>query len=109
MDKSPDKREHGWYVTANIGDENFYIDDNRVAWGKSRRGEPATFPLELHVPFNASKPEVALTVTSYTAWLEGQIEHEVELRAQREVDDAAQDYTAPAWAQSHLTVFSKYK
>ena len=66
--------------------------------------------LELHVPYNSSKPEVALTVVSYAKWLEDQIEQEVELRAQREVDDAAKDYTTyTVWAQSYLTVFSNYK
>jgi hypothetical protein len=89
MDKSTDKREHGWYITANIGDDSFYGDDNRIAWGKSRRGEPATFPLELHVPFDYSSPESALTVVSYVQWLEEQVEHEVQLRTDRE--DAAQD------------------
>ena len=74
-----DKRG-GWHITRHLGDDRWNEDDNVVGWGKTRGGEPQTFPLTYHVPA-WSRASSLLVVKSYTRWLEEKVEtSEIDIR-----------------------------
>ena len=71
VDNNTKKERNGWYITTDLFDGQ--IDDSHEsihAWLKTRKGEPHTFPQEVHVPFHAKKKECAITIHSYSSYLE---------------------------------------
>ena len=70
-DSSPTK---GWIIAHNIESDRVDRRGNVAAWGRTRNGEPHTFPLELYYPFWNKKAHPALKVSSYVANLESLVE-----------------------------------
>ena len=72
------KSHNGWYFTLELWTKGGIYDDKGnlrpevVGYGRSRKNEPQTFPTSIIVPplTSKSKVETAISVESYTAFLE---------------------------------------
>ena len=73
-DAISNKEHHGWYCTRTLSTQYFDSAQNVMAYGRTRKGEPQTFPQGIHIPYWSSKREVALEIVSYSSWLEAKVD-----------------------------------
>ena len=86
----------GWYITRKLGNDSFNEKGNIIAWCPSRNGEPQTFPVAVHVPYNRANKVKGIEVLSYVAFLESEVsesrkvvDHMAAAMAAHEHDDDA--------------------
>ena len=81
-DECPEASHRGWYFTKYLGNELFNEEGNIFGWGRSRPGEPHTFPTTVLLPpFSGGKNEPAILCESYAKFLEGTLEMELVSKA----------------------------
>ena len=72
------EKGRGWYVTRSLRTDDLWSEGNIVAWGKSRSGEPHTWPNEFFMSAYTSykgyvqyeKHPAPLLMQAYIPWLE---------------------------------------
>ncbi len=72
------KELRGWYVTRSLKAEDLWVDDNIVAWARSRNGEPHTWPKDFYMKtyvgykgyVNYEREAAPIIMQAYVPWLE---------------------------------------
>ena len=71
-DSTQNADHKGWYIAQDLGCAD--VDaQGTYAWGKSRSGEPQTFPLQMHIPYYRKKPSNNIRIVAYTTFLEEKV------------------------------------